>query len=166
MGTGFVIGRNGMGLTAAHVATEERHMWAEFENGTTYDIEVIHSHAVSDFALIRLKNARNLPTISLARSGGARRGEQVVHIGSSTDSPSPLIEVGYINHTDSVIIPTEKLSKHGDLMLESGLSAITTTGAVRPGFSGGPVINMDGEVVCLIATSSGTYEQSYREYYG
>ena len=75
VGTGFVIGHHGTALTAGHMATPSRSLRAEFEDGTEYEIDVIHSNATVDFALIHLRGAYKLNPLQFGSSSLIRRGE-------------------------------------------------------------------------------------------
>ena len=98
----------------------------------------------ADRALIR--------PVEMGDSSLLRRGEQVLHIGNTMFSDSNDIDVGYVKKLEDDTPQWLKLHTSGDLAPpESGLNFIKTTGSVRPGFSGGPLVNMKGEVVGLIS---------------
>jgi serine protease Do len=89
-------------------------------------------------AILKIRNASNLPTVVLGDSGRMRVGDDVVAIGNALALPGgPSVTTGIVSATDrSINDPNEQLS-----------SLIQTDAAINPGNSGGPLVNADGEVI-------------------
>mmetsp|Transcript_34716 Transcript_34716/g.61072 ORF Transcript_34716/g.61072 Transcript_34716/m.61072 type:complete len:317 (-) Transcript_34716:20-970(-) len=152
LGSGFFIKPDGTALTAYHVLKPGAVLEARLDNGRTYQIKPPLGHAKTDIALIKVSVTEPVPYIPLGDSDKLRRGEQVIHIGSSIYSDTSEIEVGYVNKLKDDTPPWLKDFVAGDIApKDSGLTFIKTTGAPRPGFSGGPLINLEGQAVGLIS---------------
>jgi hypothetical protein len=66
-------------------------------------------------------------------------------VGNTQNSEISDIEIGYINKIRDEKSEAALAQIRGDVAaVDSGLTFMKTTGSVRPGFSGGPVLNMDG----------------------
>lgn len=150
LGSGFFIKKDGTGLTAHHVLSSSNSFIAKLNNGEEYPLQVLNSHSLSDIALVKVKVPKSVPFLVLGKSEHLRRGEQVIHFGNTLLSTTTDIDIGYINKLkeDSPAWIDLQRSEGIDT---SGISYIMTSGCVRPGFSGGPLVNMNGEVVGLIS---------------
>src|SRR5476651_1196762 len=102
---------------------------------------IIGSDTRTDIALLKI-DGKDLPQASIGSSAKARVGEWVIAIGSPFD----------LDHTVTAGIISAKARETGDF-----LPLIQTDVAVNPGNSGGPLINMRGEVVGI---NSQIYSQS------
>ena len=152
IGSAFFIKRDGTALTAYHVLTQNARAVARLESGEELEIEKIKGHSLTDIALIKVKVKKPVPVIELGDSNNVRRGEQVMHIGNTVFSDSNDIDVGYVNKLQDDTPDCLKQYIQGDpAPPDSGLNFIKTSGSVRPGFSGGPLVNMYGQAVGLIS---------------
>jgi serine protease Do len=152
IGSGFFIRPDGTALTAYHVLKPGAELEARLDNGEVMRITSTLGHAKTDIALLKVKVPGPVPFITLGDSDMLRRGEQVIHIGNSIYSETSDIEVGYINKLRDDTPAWLKAYTKGDLApKDSGLTFIRTTGAPKPGFSGGPLLNLAGEAVGLIS---------------
>lgn len=150
VGSGFFIKPDGTALTASHVLAPGFKYIAKLDNGEEHEAHVYKEHKLTDIALVKVNTDSKVPVIPLGDSSVLRRGEQVIHIGSSLYSKSNDIDIGYINKVKDDT-PSYSVILGDKPKPESGLDFIMTTGSVRPGFSGGPLVNMDGQVVGLIS---------------
>ena len=74
------------------------------------------------------------------------------HFGNTIFGTTTEIDVGYINKLREDTPSWLEIQQSENLQsFKSGIQYIMTSGSVRPGFSGGPLVNMKGEVVGLIA---------------
>jgi putative serine protease PepD len=92
----------------------------------------------ADVALIKIRNAKDLPTATLGRSADLRVGDSVVAIGNALNlGATPTVTEGIVSALNrSIEAPGESLS---------GL--IQTDAAINPGNSGGPLVDMTGRVI-------------------
>lgn len=134
-GSGFIIRADGLVLTNYHVIEESLSITARLHDGDTATATVVGRDPLGDVALLRLATKRPLPVVPLGNSAAARLGELVVAIGS------PL---GF-EHT----ITLGMLSGKKRHFLRSGIVGgfLQTDAPLTTGNSGGPLINMRGEVI-------------------
>lgn len=132
-GTGFVITSSGLIATNFHVIDKSHSLRVAFTSGEKYDVkEIIAIDEHRDIALINI-HGYDLSPLKLGNSNSITVGEKVIAIGN------PL---GLSNTLSSGIISGIRTD------LED-YKLIQTTTPISPGSSGGPLINMDGEVVGL-----------------
>lgn len=139
-GTGFIVTSEGLVLTNAHVVGPfiRVHILAEglgIVGGQGIVAEVIGVDQAADLALISLEpRPGGYPHVSLADSDQAILGEDVVAIGYPL---GPVLGKG-ITVTRGIVSSRRHVN---------GIEYIQTDAALNPGSSGGPLFNMDGEVL-------------------
>jgi len=151
LGSGVLISADGKVLTAAHVIQVAERVGVKFKDGKVYPAHVVGSSARADVALVQLDR---LPTsvspAPLADSDSLQVGDEVVVIGAPYGFGHSLT-VGHVS---------------GKLMIEGLVSGvpmevIQTDAAINVGNSGGPMFNLEGEVVGIVSsilTQSGGFE--------
>uniref|UniRef100_A0A6A7G1X7 Serine protease HTRA2, mitochondrial n=1 Tax=Hirondellea gigas TaxID=1518452 RepID=A0A6A7G1X7_9CRUS len=139
-GSGFVVGADGLILTNAHVVTngpKASRVMVRFQDGRELIGLVELVDPLSDLALLRV-DASGLPTAILGSSASLRPGEFVVAVGSPL-SLSNSVSAG-------VVSSTKRYAK--DLGISANdITYIQTDAAITFGNSGGPLANLDGEVI-------------------
>jgi putative serine protease PepD len=137
-GTGVVITSEGEILTNAHVVEGASEVRVRFANDTEpVDAEVLAFDTGNDLALLKV-NASGLVAATFAKPGSVRVGDQVVAIGYALAlDGGPSVTTGIVSALKRTIFT------------ESGAlnSLIQTDAAISSGNSGGPLVNMRGEVV-------------------
>ena len=144
IGSGFIISADGYVLTNAHVVDGADEVYVTLTDKREFKAKVLGADARSDVALLKIDGAK-LPTLTMGDSGKIRVGEWVIAIGSPFN----------LENTVTAGIISAKARDTGDY-----LALIQSDVAVNPGNSGGPMINMRGEVIGInsqIATLSGGY---------
>ncbi len=144
VGSGFIISNDGLVLTNAHVVEGADEVLVTLTDRREFKAKVLGADKRSDVAVLKV-DASNLPYLRMGDSGKIRVGEWVIAIGSPFN----------LENSVSAGIISAKSRDTGDY-----LPLIQTDVAVNPGNSGGPLINMRGEVVGInsqIATLSGGY---------
>ena len=137
-GSGFVYDDTGHIITNNHVIDDALKITVTFLDGESYAAEIVGNDADLDLAVLKI-NARNsyLHHLEIGSSSELKVGQQVVAIGN----PFGL----------SGSMTTGIVSQIGRLLpQESGYSipnVIQTDAAINPGTSGGPLLNLNGEVV-------------------
>ncbi len=149
-GSGILIDNEGTILTASHVIQTAEEVTVTFLDGQTSKAKVIASAHYGDIALIKLTEKVNLPTPAvLADSDKVRVGEKVFVVGAPFGY-SHSLSVGHISSRF-----------HTPAMLGSGtMEVFQTDAAMNPGNSGGPLFNMQGEVIGIashIRSSAGAF---------
>lgn len=144
VGSGFIISGDGYVLTNAHVVHGADEVFVTLTDKREFKARVLGADARTDVALLKVAGG-NLPRLTLGDSGKIRVGEWVIAIGSPFN----------LENTVTAGIISAKSRDTGDY-----LALIQSDVAVNPGNSGGPLINMRGEVIGItsqIATLSGGY---------
>src|SRR5688500_2504038 len=147
VGSGFIISADGYILTNAHVVAGANEVTVRMADAKReFKAKVVGADERSDVALLKV-DQRNLPVAKLGKSSTLEPGQWVAAIGS------PL---GFANTiTAGIVSATER-----SLPADTYLPFIQTDVAVNPGNSGGPLLNLDGEVVginSMIYSQTGGY---------
>lgn len=131
VGSGFIISNDGYVMTNAHVVDGASDVYITLKDKREFKAKVIGSDKRTDVALLKI-DAKNLPVLPMGDSNKIRAGQWVLAIGSPFG----------LENTVTAGIISAKARDTGDY-----LPLIQTDVAVNPGNSGGPLINLDGEVV-------------------
>ena len=144
VGSGFIISDDGFVLTNAHVVEGADEVLVTLTDRREFKAKVLGTDKRSDVALLKV-DANRLPSLVVGDSGKIRVGEWVIAIGSPFN----------LDNSVTAGIISAKARDTGDY-----LPLIQSDVAVNPGNSGGPLINMRGQVIGInsqIATLSGGY---------
>jgi len=153
-GTGMVLTSDGTILTNNHVIQGATSISVTDETtGKEYDAQVVGADATNDVAVLKLKDASGLSTVSLDDDGGAKTGDAVTDVGNAEGTGNLVAAAGTVTATDQDI----------QVQSESGTGTESLTGLIQvaadivSGDSGGPVLDSEGEVVGMAtAASSGS----------
>jgi len=149
-GTGIVISRSGEVLTNNHVirgATSIRVV--DPRTGRRYTASVAGYSIGADVALLRLAKASGLATVTLGSSASLRRGQVVTAVGNAGGTGSLVSSSGTIRALGrSITVQTDQ----GGIARLTGL--IETNAELRPGDSGGPLLDASGRVIAMNAAAS------------
>jgi serine protease Do len=133
-GSGFIVSNDGYILTNAHVVNGASQVTVKMTDRREYSAKVIGVDERTDVAVIKIE-AKNLPTVRIGDPAKLRPGEWVIAIGSP---------FGFENSVTAGIVSATSRS----MPSEGGYgSFIQTDVAVNPGNSGGPLFNLNGEVI-------------------
>ncbi|PYT10746.1 MAG: hypothetical protein DMF51_17590 [Acidobacteria bacterium] len=138
-GSGFLISDDGYILTNYHVVEDATKIKVNLSGDRRdYVAEVIGADPSTDIALIRVKTDKKLPSLSLGDSDVMRVGDWVMAVGNPLN----------YDHTVTVGVVSAKGRVLRDLSRDFSLdNFIQTDAAINFGNSGGPLVNMGGEVV-------------------
>lgn len=134
LGSGFIISKEGYIVTNNHVVEMADEVDVTLADDSSYKVEVIGKDKTSDIALLKIKPTGNLPSVVLGDSDNLEVGEVVVAIGS------PL---GFSQSVTQGIVS----AKGRTLGPGTYASFIQTDATINSGNDGGPLLNIDGEVV-------------------
>ncbi|KAM3595046.1 uncharacterized protein V6R79_017590 [Siganus canaliculatus] len=137
-GSGFIISSDGLIVTNAHVVANKRGVRVKLTNGEMYNATVQDVDPAADIATIKITARNPLPTLSLGKSSDVRQGEFVVAMGSPFALRNTI--------TSGIVSSVQRGSKELGLS-KSNMDYIQTDAAIDFGNSGGPLINLDGEVI-------------------
>ncbi len=133
LGSGFVISEDGYLVTNNHVIEGADEIMIEFRNGTELVAELIGTDPTTDIALLKVESDEPLPYVSFGVSADHRVGEWVMVMGNPLGQGFS-VSVGVI-------------SAFGRSLQGSYDDFIQTDAAINQGNSGGPLFNLEGEVI-------------------
>jgi len=147
LGSGFIVSSDGIVLTNAHVVDGATHVVVKLSDRREFNAKVLGVDKQTDIAVLKI-DAKKLPTVRLGDSSSVRVGQWVLAIGSP---------YGFENTvTAGIISATSRALPDGTYV-----PFIQTDAAVNPGNSGGPLFNMNGEVIGInsqIYSQTGGYQ--------
>ena len=132
-GSGFIVSPDGYILTNAHVVSGASEVTVKMTDRREYTAKVVGADERTDVALIKI-DGQNLPTVKIGDPSKLRPGEWVIAIGSP---------FGFENSVTAGVVSATARSMGAN----NYAPFIQTDVAVNPGNSGGPLFNMNGEVI-------------------
>ncbi len=143
-GSGMIIRADGLILTNYHVLEGAEKLSAQLADGREFNGEIAGYDPYTDIALLQLENCPgDLPTVTLGNSDALRVGEWVLAIGS------PFRLFG--SASEGIVSAKNRTGEDVPLDNENRLfmykDFIQTTAAINIGNSGGPLVNLNGEVI-------------------
>jgi len=134
LGSGFVIDPKGIIITNNHVIADADEITIEFADGSELKAEVIGKDSKTDIAVLRVTPLKLLKSVPFGASKKARIGDWVMAIGNPFGQGST-VTMGIISAINR------------DIRSGPYDNFIQTDAAINRGNSGGPLFNMDGEVI-------------------
>jgi serine protease Do len=152
LASGVLISADGKVLTAAHVVQAAHRVAVEFISGDVVDAKVVASDPPADVALLQLERVpADAVVAKLGDSDQVQVADQIFVVGAPYGF-SHTLTVGYISARRQPATSTEELAL---------AELFQTDAAVNEGNSGGPMFNMNGEVIGIVShilTQSGGFE--------
>jgi serine protease Do len=145
LGSGFIIDTAGIVVTNNHVIADADEINVIMNDGTKIKADIIGVDKKTDLAVLKFKPPRQLTAVKFGDSDKLRLGEWVVAIGNPF-SLGGTVTAGIVS------------AKNRDISSGPYDSYIQTDAAINRGNSGGPLFNLDGEVIgvnTLIISPSG-----------
>jgi serine protease Do len=133
-GTGFLVSSDGYILTNNHVIQDSKAIKVLLHSGEEYDGELVGADPSTDIAVVKIKTS-NAPYLELANSDGLEVGQWAIACGNPYELRSTLT-VGVISATG-----------RNNLNISSVEDFIQTDAAINSGNSGGPLFNIEGQVI-------------------
>src|SRR5690606_33679046 len=134
LGSGFVIDAEGIIVTNNHVIGEANDITVVFTDGSKLKAEIVGKDAKLDLAVLRVKPDRPLKAVRFGDSEALRIGDWVLAIGNP---------FGLGGSVSAGIVSANKR----DIDSSAFGNYIQTDAAINKGNSGGPLFNMNGEVI-------------------
>jgi S1-C subfamily serine protease len=159
-GTGLVLTSSGEVLTNNHVIEGATSIKVtDVGNGRTYQASVVGYNQSRDIAVLQLRGASGLKTVTLGNSSGAKVGQKVVALGNAGgQGGTPSVATGQISSLGASITATDA----GAGTSEQLTGLIRTNAGIQPGDSGGPLVNTAGQVIGInTAASTQTQTQAF-----
>jgi len=144
-GSGFVVHRGGLVLTCRHVIADAEDLTVHFADGRRCRGELVGEDPAHDLALVRLlAPPAELVVLPIGRSEALRAGDWMVAIGNPLGL-GQTVTAGIVSHQ-------RRHLPHSDFALTREF--LQFSAPTNPGCSGGPVLNLEGEVVGVITQAA------------
>jgi serine protease Do len=147
LGSGFIIDSAGIVVTNNHVIADADEITVILNDGSRIKADLIGKDQKTDLALLRIKTEKQLKSVKFGNSDGLRLGEWVIAIGNPF-SLGGTVTAGIVS------------ARNRDINSGPYDNYIQTDAAINRGNSGGPLFNLDGEVVgintAIISPSGGS----------
>ena len=147
LGSGFIIDASGVVVTNNHVISDADEVNVILNDGTKLKAEIIGRDQKTDIALLRVKPDKPLKAVKFGDSEKLRLGEWVIAIGNPF-SLGGSVTAGIVS------------ARNRDINSGPYDNYIQTDAAINRGNSGGPLFNLDGEVIgvntAIISPSGGS----------
>lgn len=154
-GSGFIISKDGMVLTNKHVVLDDKAEYTVFTNmGKKYSAKVLAKDPAQDLAVLKIDSESSIndkgefalgdfPVLNLGDSDNLNIGQSVIAIGNALGEFRNTVSVGVISGLGRRITASD--SSGG--FVETLDNVIQTDAAINSGNSGGPLLNLKGEVI-------------------
>jgi len=130
-GSGVIVGKDGLILTAAHVVQGAEEMLVVFPDGKQVPAKVLGANYSKDIAMARISEPGDWPTVSLGSSAPLKAGDWVIALGHSA---------GF----DATRTPPERF---GRVISDGPGNFVTTDCTLIGGDSGGPLFDLTGKLI-------------------
>ena len=152
-GSGMIISKDGYVITNNHVVSGAEKLTVMTTSGEEYDATVIGADEVNDVALLKIEGSEDFPTVSIGNSDNIEVGQQVCAIGNPLGELTNTLTVGYVSALDREI---------SESSTGTTINMFQTDCAINSGNSGGPIFDMNGNVVGITTAkySSSGYSNS------
>jgi len=143
-GTGFIISPDGLIITNKHVVSSEGAEYTVVMNdGNRYEAEVLDTDPFNDIALMKIE-AEDLTTVELGDSDILEIGQTVIAIGNTLGQYRNTVTRGVISGLSRTVTAGDSSGRSETLE-----DIIQTDAAINFGNSGGPLVNLGGQVIGL-----------------
>ncbi|HLB32258.1 MAG TPA: trypsin-like peptidase domain-containing protein [Patescibacteria group bacterium] len=143
-GSGFIITADGLIATNKHVVSDTSAKYTVITNdGKTYDATVLAQDPALDFAVVKI-DAKGLPVVELGSSDGLQVGQKVLAIGNALGEFQNTVTAGVLSALGRSIVASDISAQQSSESLDGLLQTDT---AINTGNSGGPLVNLRGQVI-------------------
>lgn len=159
IGSGFIVDPSGIVITNQHVVSNATTSYKVVTtDGTEYAVKQIATDDYNDIAILKIE-ANNLPALKFGDSDSLQLGESVIAIGTPLGEFAGSVTTGVISGLNRSVSAGQSGFWGVAKVYEN---VIQTDAAVNSGNSGGPLLNLKGEVVGInFATTSGADNISF-----
>ncbi len=145
-GSGFIVSVDGLVLTNKHVVSDSKADYTVFTNdGQKYPAKVLALDPVQDLAVIKIEpqEGKTFQAVTLGDSDGVQIGQTAIAIGNALGQFSNTVSVGVVSGLERTISASDQVGS----FFETLENIIQTDAAINAGNSGGPLLNLKGEVI-------------------
>ena len=142
-GSGFIVQSNGYIITNKHVIVSPTDSdTVVMNNGKSYPAKVVGTDPTNDIALVKI-NATNLPILPLGNSSNLQLGSAVIAIGNALGQYQNTVDTGVISGLSRSVQAQDPVTG----AVENLTGMIQTDAEINSGNSGGPLLNLAGQVI-------------------
>ncbi len=144
-GSGFIVSESGLVITNKHVVSDTQADYTVYTNdGEKYSSKVLARDPVQDLAILQIEASdKKFQPAKLGNSSGVQIGQTVIAIGNALGQFDNTISMGIISGLARTVSATDQVGSFSE-KLEN---IIQTDAAINSGNSGGPLLNLKGEVI-------------------
>jgi serine protease Do len=154
-GSGVIISEDGYIITNNHVIEGTKEVTVIMADGSERTVQIVGSDAFSDIAVLKMEG--EIPAVAqLGNSDALKPGETVIAIGSPLGDFKNTVTAGVVSATERMLDVNENYQMEG---------LIQTDAAINQGNSGGPLVNLAGEVIGIntLIVRGGSYGSAVAE---
>ena len=142
-GTGFIVSEDGLVLTNKHVAYDDKAEYIVIMNdGKEYPAKILAKDPVQDLAIMKIEATTKFKALTLGSAEDIQIGQSVIAIGNALGEFQNTVSVGVISGLGRTVV-----ASGGSVGTETLEDIIQTDAAINKGNSGGPLLNLRGEVI-------------------
>lgn len=139
-GTGFFVDSDGYILTNKHVVADESFTYSVvLGSGKKKPATVVYRDPTNDLAIIKISGS-NYPVLNIGDSSKLKIGQKVLGIGNAYGNTTDTVSAGSVSALNKSVVAEGESTQH-----LSGV--IQTTAQLYPGDSGGPLFDLEGNVI-------------------
>jgi len=143
-GSGFIVSADGLVLTNKHVVSDSAAEYTVFTNdGQKYSAKVLALDPMQDLAVIKIQSEQTFLPIKLGDSSQIQIGQTAIAIGNALGEFTNTVSVGVVSGLQRTISASDRAGGSSETL--QGI--IQTDAAINSGNSGGPLLNLKGEVI-------------------
>jgi len=155
-GSGFIVSADGLVLTNKHVVSDSKADYTVFTNdGQKYPAKVLALDPVQDLAVIKIQldspaqagltaqASKKFQPVILGDSSGIQIGQTAIAIGNALGQFSNTVSIGVVSGLKRTISASDQVGSFSETLE----NIIQTDAAINAGNSGGPLLNLKGEVI-------------------
>ncbi|MDK2948949.1 MAG: serine protease Do [Patescibacteria group bacterium] len=142
-GTGFIVSGDGLILTNKHVVSDvDAEYVVVMNDNKEYNAKVLARDPVQDLAIMKIEGGNDFKPLQFGSVEDVQIGQTAIAIGNALGRFQNTVSVGVISGLGRTIVATGS-----DFSTERLEDIIQTDAAINKGNSGGPLINLKGEVI-------------------
>ena len=146
-GSGFIIRKDGYILTNEHVVAGAKSITVRLFDDSTHGAKVVGADKNTDIAVIKIDRKKEFPVLTMADSEKIRIGQFAIAIGDPLQFRQT-VTAGIVGGKDRCVHRDSKLFQYHR-------NFIQTDAWINPGSSGGPLLNIQGEVIGINTLNPG-----------
>lgn len=142
-GTGFIVTSDGLIMTNKHVVSNASAKYMVYLNtGKSYAAAIQSTDPFNDLAIIKIE-AKDLPVVDFGNPDDMKNGQTVIAIGNALGEFQNTVTTGILSAKERTITATDA----SGLSQEKLEGLLQTDAAINSGNSGGPLLNLEGQVI-------------------